>query len=69
MESVKKGEMIGTVISDSKAQAQAIFNIAIALAKGNDIQDIEELENNKYIKVPHTKVTKSNVDLYMENEK
>ncbi|MDB1955749.1 galactose ABC transporter substrate-binding protein [Clostridium tertium] len=69
MESVKKGEMIGTVISDSKAQAQAIFDIAIALAKGNDIQDIEELENNKYIKVPHTKVTKSNVDLYMENEK
>ncbi|WP_099345987.1 galactose ABC transporter substrate-binding protein [Clostridium tertium] len=69
MESVKKGEMIGTVISDSQAQAQAIFDIAIALAKGNDIQDIEELENNKYIKVPHTKVTKSNVDLYMENEK
>ncbi|MDB1939449.1 galactose ABC transporter substrate-binding protein [Clostridium tertium] len=69
MESVKKGEMIGTVISDSKAQAQAIFDIAIALAKGSDIQDIEELENNKYIKVPHTKVTKSNVDLYMENEK
>ena len=69
MESVKKGEMIGTVISDSIAQAQAIFDIAIALAKGNDIQDIEELENNKYIKVPHTKVTKSNVDLYMENEK
>nr|WP_207733739.1 galactose ABC transporter substrate-binding protein [Clostridium sp. 1001275B_160808_H3] len=68
MESVKEGEMLGTVISDSKAQAQAIFDLAIALAKGNNVEGIDELENNKYIKVPHTKVTKDNVDLYIENE-
>lgn len=68
MESVKKGEMLGTVISDSKAQAQAIFDLSIALAKGNDVEGIDNLENNKYIKIPHTKVTKDNVDLYIENE-
>ncbi|MCR1951680.1 galactose ABC transporter substrate-binding protein [Clostridium sp. DSM 100503] len=68
MESVKEGEMLGTVISDSKAQAKAIFDLAIALAKGNNVEGIDELENNKYIKVPHTKVTKDNVDLYIENE-
>ncbi|WP_291649673.1 galactose ABC transporter substrate-binding protein [Clostridium sp.] len=69
MESVKKDEMLGTVISDSKAQAQAIFDIAVALAKGDSVEGIDELENNKYIKVPHTKVVKDNVDLYIENKK
>lgn len=69
MESVKKGEMTGTVISDSEAQAQAIFDIAIAVSKGEDIREIDGIENNKYIKCAHTKVTKDNVDAYIENEK
>ena len=66
MDSVKKGEMAGTVISDSKAQAKAIFDIAMALSTGHNIEEVEGIQDNKYIKVGHTKITSKNVDLYID---
>lgn len=66
MESIKAGEMTGTVISDANAQAEAIFEIAIDVAKDGSLENISDMENGKYKKLPHTKVTIDNVDEYLK---
>ncbi|MFU7514313.1 galactose ABC transporter substrate-binding protein [Clostridium sp. HCS.1] len=66
MESIKAGDMKGTVISDSIAQAEAILEIAINVAQGKSIENIKDIEDGKYKKLPHTKVTINNVDEYLK---
>lgn len=66
MESIKLGDMTGTVISDANAQAQAIFDIAINVVNGKSLENIEDIEKGKYKKLPHTKVTISNVNEFLE---
>jgi len=61
LEAVYNGEMIGTVISDSKLQSKAIFDISYSLAKNNSVETIENLEKGKYIKTKHIKVTRENI--------
>jgi len=63
---VKNGTMSGTIINDSKKQANAIFNIGYTLATHGNISLIEGLEKGKYIKTSHTEVTQDNVDSYLE---
>ncbi|MBX7408055.1 galactose ABC transporter substrate-binding protein [Clostridium chauvoei] len=65
LEAVKNGDIIGTVISDSKMQADAIFNIAYTLATKGDIKSIKYLEDSRYVKTHHTKVTIDNIDKYL----
>lgn len=66
MESIKLGDMTGTVISDANAQAQAIFDIAINLVNGNSLENIIDNEKGKYKKLPHTKVTIDNVNEFLD---
>ena len=66
LEAVKNGSMIGTIINDSKKQANAIFDIAYTLATHGNINSVEGLEKGKYIRTSHTEVTRDNVDLYLE---
>lgn len=66
MELIRAGDMKGTVISDSKAQAEAIFEIAMDVANGGSLKNIEDMEKGKYKKLPHTKVTIDNVDEYLK---
>lgn len=66
MESIKNGDMSGTVISDSMAQAEAILEIAINVAQEKSIENINDIEEGKYKKLPHTKVTINNVDEYLK---
>lgn len=65
---VKNGSMIGTVINDSKVQANLIFNIGYTLATHGNINSIEGLEKGKYIRTSHTEITRDNIDLYLENK-
>lgn len=65
LEAVKSGEMIGTVINDSKKQADVIFDLAYKLATHGDINSIQGLVDGKYIRTPHTEVTSENVDSYL----
>lgn len=64
-ESIKSGDMNGTVISDAKIQAESIFEISIKVANGNSIEDIDGMEKGKYKKISHTKVTMDNIDNYL----
>ncbi|WP_297428453.1 galactose ABC transporter substrate-binding protein [Clostridium sp.] len=68
LEAVKNGSMAGTIINDSKKQANAIFNLAYTLATHGYVNSVEGLEKGKYIKIPHTEVTSENVDLYLEKK-
>ena len=63
---VKNGTMSGTIINDSKKQANAILNLGYTLVTNGNISLIEGLEKGKYIKTSHTEVTSDNVDLYIE---
>ena len=65
LQAIKSGEMLGTVISNSIAQAEGIFNIAYLKATNGDLSNIEGLKG-KYIKTKHIKVDKENVDLYLK---
>lgn len=65
LEAVKNGNMIGTVINDSKKQSNAIFDLAYKLATHGDINSVQGLENGKYIRISHTEVTSENVDSYI----
>ena len=58
LEAVKNDEMLGTVISNSIAQAEGIFNIAYSKATNGDLSDVEGLEG-KYIKTKHIKIDKN----------
>ena len=64
LEAVNKGDLTGTVISDAKLQAKAIFDISYSLDKGLDVNNVQGI-NGKYVKTQHTKVTKENVDIYL----
>jgi methyl-galactoside transport system substrate-binding protein len=67
LEAVKNGDMIGTVINDSKKQANAIFDLSYKLATNGDINSVQGLEKGKYIRISHTEVTSDNVDSYLNN--
>lgn len=66
LESIKNGDMKGTVISDSNAQAEAIFEIAMDVARGKPLDNISDMEKGKYKKIAHTKVTVDNIDEYLK---
>lgn len=68
LEAVKNGEMLGTILNDSKKQAEAIFNIAYTLVTHGNVNSIDGLEKGKYVRTSHTEVTSENVDQYLENK-
>ncbi len=65
LKEVKNGTMIGTVYNDQIGQAEAIAQLAIALAKNEDLDQCH-LTNGKYIRKPYEKVTQENVDDYLK---
>lgn len=68
LSAVKNGLMAGTVINDSKAQANLIFNIAYDLAINGNVNSIKGLEKGKYIRTSHARVTNENIDVFLENK-
>jgi len=66
LESIKNGNIIGTVFNDYKSQASYIFDIAYTLSIEGDMNSIDKLENNKYMRSSHSKVTKENVEEFLE---
>ncbi len=64
LEAVKTGYMCGTVYNDKEGQAHAMYDLAIALATGGSLDDLG-IEDEHYIRLPHTKVTLENVNDYL----
>lgn len=65
LEAVANEEMVGTVYNDKEGQAEAMLDLAYALATGEDLMELE-LEDNKYIRLPYEKVGADDVKEYME---
>ncbi|WP_040196390.1 galactose ABC transporter substrate-binding protein [Candidatus Soleaferrea massiliensis] len=63
MDYIESGDMIGTVLNDDQNQAQAVIDLAVNLARGNDPlagTSWKFDETGKSVRVPYKAVTKEN---------
>jgi methyl-galactoside transport system substrate-binding protein len=61
MEAIAEGSLLGTVRADAELQGKAAFDIAYALASGeNPLGAGWPLSEGKYVLIPYAKVTKEN---------
>ncbi len=67
LEAVRDSRLAGTVYNNKEGQAEAILKLAAALVSGQGV-DTMELEDDRYVYVPYSKVTKSTLDQYLEEE-
>lgn len=61
MEEIKNGTITGSVFNDSRKQAEAIFDIAYALAQGIDPQQVVPQLAGRYVWVEQRKFTADNI--------
>lgn len=57
-EAVASGQLYGTVLNDSRGQAQAMLDLALALYSGQDPAQAVELEDSHYVWLPYRPVTR-----------
>lgn len=67
MDAVRNGAMTGTVRNDAKGQAQAIFDLAYALATQKDPKIAVPQLDGQYVWMPHRKVTSENIQQEIQN--
>ncbi len=61
LQALEEGTLLGTVLNDAKNQGKATFDLAYALAKGEDVAKAGwEITDGKYVWVPYQMVTKDN---------
>ena len=65
LESVKSGEMAGTVYNDKEGQARGMLDLAYALATDQDTSELN-LEDGKYIRLPYQKILSEDVYQYLK---
>ncbi len=68
LEAVKEEKLLGTVYNDKEGQAKAMYDLALILARGGSIEDISreyDITDGKYIRLPYAKVTRANVDNFL----
>lgn len=62
LEAVADGQLYGTVFNDSRGQAQAILDLAMALYFGEDPAQAVDLEDGHYVWLPYWQVTRDNLE-------
>ncbi|MDK2808621.1 MAG: methyl-galactoside transport system substrate-binding protein [Clostridiales bacterium] len=68
LEAVRQGTLLGTVLNDRKGQARAIAELSFSLVTKKDLPDDIKLEEGRYIRLPHQKVTIKNLQEVMGEE-
>ena len=66
LEAVADGQLYGTVFNDSRGQAQAILDLAMALCHGEDPAGAVELVDGHYVWLPYQLVTRENLALFQQ---
>lgn len=67
LDALAAGTLLGTVLNDSANQGKATFDLAYALAKGDDVTKAGwEITDGKYVWVPYQKVTKDNYTQFVQ---
>lgn len=69
IESIKARKLAGSVKNDAEGQANAIMNIALAMATGKEIPEDVGLTFGKYALLPYKKITKDNIYEFTDNGK
>lgn len=65
LNAVADGSINGTVYNDKEGQAKAMYDLAVALAKGEPVDGIG-LVDGKYIRLPYAIIDSDNVDDYLK---
>lgn len=68
LEAVRKGYIYGTVYNDKEGQARGMVELAYALSTGNELPEDIVLDDGRYIRLPHTKVTRNNVNNFLKKK-
>ena len=55
---VENDELYGTVLNDSKGQAQGMLELAYSVVSGKELDDSFELLDGKYIRLPYQEISK-----------
>ncbi len=66
LEAIKDGKIEGTVYNDAFNQGITIGRMAYAVGLNREIPEDIQITNDKYVYVPYQKITKNNVDEYLE---
>lgn len=67
LEAVAAGQLYGTVLNDSRGQAQAMLDLAQALYRGEDPAQAVELKDGHYVWLPYELVTQENLSSLPES--
>ncbi len=62
---IEAGTMVGSVLNDAANQGKATIDLALNVAKGNDVLDGTEwtLDENKAVRVPYQPITLDNIQI------
>ncbi|MPQ43049.1 galactose/glucose ABC transporter substrate-binding protein MglB [Clostridium tarantellae] len=71
LEKIKADKIAGSVLNDSKGQAEAVVNLAVNVANGKDPLEGTEskLDDKKAVRVPYVGINKANVNIAEETYK
>lgn len=67
LEAIGDFGLAGTVYNDKEGQAEAIAKLAVALVSGKGMETIE-FEDDRYIYLPYSKVTKNTADQFLKDK-
>ena len=67
LKAIVDSKMAGTVYNDKEGQAKAMAELAAALVSGEGMEDISFI-NEKYIYLPYEKITRENVDEFLDRQ-
>lgn len=65
LEAVATGELYGTVLNDARGIAQAMLDLALALAEGEDPAQAVDLRDGHYVWLPYQKIDGWNLDQFL----
>jgi len=68
LEAVRDDKMTGTVYNDKEGQAEAMYKLAVTLARGGSIDELSdeyEITDGKYIRLSYEKITATNINKYL----
>ncbi|MCR5402268.1 MAG: galactose ABC transporter substrate-binding protein [Butyrivibrio sp.] len=68
LEAVRDDKMVGTVYNDKEGQARAMYELSLTLGHGGSIDELADefdVEDDRYIRLPYTKVTATNINKYL----
>jgi len=65
LETIRSGKLAGSVLNDYYRQARGMFDLAFALAAGEELP-YDVTENNRYIRLPYQMITPDNVEEFAD---